>query len=521
MLANTNVMTVMSTPEEAQAERARRELARRHLISYAQYIAPWYQAMDHHLLIAEALEDVARYIQSGGKEGIGRLMIFQPPRTGKTELVSRIFPSWLLGNMPDAHVMVTSYAAELAQKNSAEIRSYFTSVEFENLFGRKSPVDKPVELSDDSQAKSNWDLAKPHRGGVVAAGIGGGITGQGAHLLVIDDPFKSRKDAESENYRETVMSWYRSAAHNRLEKGGAIVITHTRWSPEDLAGELMKAMISDPMADQWKIIFLPAIALDTEMYPKTPQELRELMLRGIYIPQEDPLGRLPGEVLWPEKYSKEYLEQERVNVGEYEFTSLFQQMPQPMDSGFFIGTDFKEIVESKDIPEGLKWVRYIDLALGESKSADWNACAAVALDTKTGDIYIRDMVRVHELTRFFPEIKSWMKNSSEAATRWGVEVVAFQSLVLKEFLKDPELAIVSIEPVKPTDDKETRARNVQVRARQGKVKLVRGEWNLAFVREAIAFPKGRYDDQVDTVSGGLQMIARRAAKTRAAVQHEG
>lgn len=519
MQAVAETTTRVIQPDQALEELTRRELAKRRLIAYAQYMAPWYRAMDHHLLIADALEEVAQYIRTEGKEGTGRLMIFQPPRTGKTELVSRIFPSWLLGVMPDSRIIVTSYGADLAQKNSSEIRNYFTSLEFKALFGEKSALEIPVELSEDSQAKSNWDLARPYRGGVVAAGVGGGITGQGAHLLVIDDPFKNRKDAESENYRDTVNSWYKSAAHNRLEKGGAIVITHTRWSPEDLAGELLKQMVSDPLADQWKIIFLPAIALEADQYPHSEAEIRELMLRGIYIPLEDMLGREPGEVLWPEKYDRNYLERERVTAGDYDFAAIYQQMPRPMDSGFFIESDFK-VVERGEVPEGLKWVRYMDLALGESQTADWNTCLAGAMDTKTGDIYYRDMIREHELTKFLPMVKATMLLPSEVGVRWGVEKVNFQSLVLRDFLKDPELAAVSIEPILPIGDKEERARNVQVRARQGKVKLVRGEWNLGFIREALLFPKGKHDDQVDTASGDLQMIARRAGR-RKATQHEG
>lgn len=529
MLANPAVQTLrnsagqtaaMITPEDALAERARRELARRRLIDYAQYMAPWYQAMDHHILIADALEKVARYIETEGREGIGRLMIFQPPRTGKTELVSRIFPSWILGKMPNSRIIVTSYGADLAQKNSSEIRAYVTSREFQAVFGEKSIAEIPVELSEDSQAKSNWDLAKPHRGGVVAAGIGGGITGSGAHLLVIDDPFKFRKDAESENYRETVMSWYRSAAHNRLEKGGTIVITHTRWHPEDLAGEMLKMMVSDPLADQWEVIFLPAIALEEEMYPKTDEALRELMLRGVFIPKADPLGRLPGEVLWPEKYDRKYLDTELATAGEFEFTSIYQQMPRPMDSGFFVESDFK-IIEHSEVPEGLRWVRYTDLALGENIQDDWNACLAAALDPANGDLLFRDMIHVHDLTKFTPKLKATMLLESESGTRWGVEVTAFQSLVLREFLKDPDLANVVIEPIKPIGSKEVRAMAIQARARQGKVKLVRGEWNQKFIREMIIFPKGRHDDQVDAASGCLQMISRSSRSNKKATQHEG
>lgn len=556
-------------PDELMAEAAQRELAKRQLIPYAQYVAPWFQALPHHTLIADALERVFLYILSGGQpeveveidEGrtitvktISRLMVFMPPRHGKTLLVSQIAPSWGIGKMPDMRIITTGYGADLAQKNSSEIRNYVISQEFKNIFWDQSPDMPNIELAEDSQAKSNWDLARPYRGGVVATGIGGGITGQGAHLLIIDDPFKGRKDAESENYREGVMEWYQSSAHNRLEKGGAIVITHTRWHPEDLAGELVKAMVSDPLADQWEIIFLPAVALDEEEYPKTEQDQKDLMLRGVYVPMADPLGREPGTILWPEKYDKKYLEKEKAIAGDFEFTALYQQMPNPKDSGFFVETDFK-VIEKNEVPEGLKWVRYIDLAIGKTKESDWNACVATALDPKSGDIIYRDMIHIQDITKFLATITNTMLLPSERGTIWGVEATAFQSLVVKDFLKDPRLANIPIKPITPIGSKEDRAKNVQkksreasveaensalaekdtmeleakedralsiqTRGRQGNVKLVRGAWNQAFIREATAFPKGKHDDQVDSASGGLQMIAKHTRQHKVATQHEG
>ena len=144
-----------------------------------------------------------------------------------------------MGKQPDKRVILTSYGADLAQDDSRAVRAYVTGSKFAALFGEKSTLDAPVELSEDASAKSAWDLAEPHRGGLVAAGVGGGITGKGAHLLVVDDPFKNRDEANSEAYRKRVMSWWRSSAYTRLEDGGAIVITHTRWHPNDLAGELL------------------------------------------------------------------------------------------------------------------------------------------------------------------------------------------------------------------------------------------------------------------------------------------
>jgi len=500
------------TPEDAAVERAKRVLAQRHLMDYATYLLPWYRPGRHHHLVGGYLEQVFRYIETEGAEGIGRLMIFEPPRHGKTEQVSRIFPSWLLGKLPDSRIMVTSYGADLAADDSRAIRTYLTSERYRNVFGDRSSVDAAVELSEDSRARAQWNLAEPHRGGVVSAGVGGGIVGKGAHLLIIDDPFKGRDEAASEAYRKRAMTWYRGSAYTRLEKGGAIVITHTRWDPDDLAGQLLKEMAASAeeggeLVDRWTVLYLPALALDEERYPQSDEEEQENLLRGICIPREDLLGRQPGEPLWPEKYSREALEKIRRNQMQFEFDAQYQQLPRPESGGFFDEADF-DIVDH--IPAGLRWYVYADLALGRTERSDFNAAAAVALDETSGVLYIRDLLRVRELTEFQNRLATWMCQPEERGTVWGIEDVQFQSLAMREFFRDPRLVNVPIMPVRPDADKVTRARSLQTRGRLGLVKVKRGAWTTEFIREALLFPDGKNDDQVDTVTGGLQMIAEMA-----------
>jgi predicted phage terminase large subunit-like protein len=506
------------TTEQAAAEKVRREQARRGMMAFTQYVAPWYRAAGHHVMLAGLLEEVLRYIETRGAEGIGRLMVFEPPRHGKTEQVSRLFPSFLLGQMPDSRVIVTSYGADLAQDDSKAIRDYVTSERYGALFGELGTRENPVALSQDTRSKANWDLAAPHRGGVVAAGVGGGITGKGAHLLVIDDPFKNRDEAESEAYRRRVMAWYQSSAYTRLEDGGAVVITHTRWHPDDLAGQLLRAMVEDPLADQWTILFLPARALAEEDYPRDAAEQAEMLGRGFWMPVGgDPLGREEGEALWPEKYTDVTLERIRANVGNYDWSALYQQLPRPHEGGFFEEGDF---ALADAVPEGLFWMRYVDLALGRTQASDWNTCAAVALD-QYGVVWIRDMIRVHELTAFLDQLESWMVSDRELGVLWGVEDVAFQSLVWMDLMKRPRLAGTAITRVKPEGDKVARARALQTRAQQGLVRVVRGKWLRAFFDELADFPTGRHDDQVDTVSGGLQMVSRMSRVRKKAKSWQG
>jgi hypothetical protein len=506
------------SPETARAERLRRETARLDLNAYTNYVYPWFKNAAHHRLVNEKLMQVIRYIETGGKEGIGFLMLNLPPRHGKTTQVSRVTPSFLLGRNPDSRVILASYGADLAQDDSRAVRDIVTGERFNALFGQKSRFEAPVMLSDDSRSIGNWNLADPHRGGVVAAGVGGGITGKGADLLVVDDPFKNREEAESEAYRKRVISWWQSSAYTRLEPSGAVIITHTRWHQQDLAGELLMEMASDPLAPQWEVLFLPALALEPDNYPKNADEFRENLLKGIFIPYADPMGREANHPLWPERYDGPRLERILHTSGEYEFTSLYQQLPRPASGGMFEEEDFKLIEKA---PEGLTWYAYVDLALGESARSDLNVTGDVALDDK-GNLYIRDVMEVRDLTNFLSALAGRMVREDKKGVVYGFEWVSFQALVLKDFRKKKELVNVAMYPVKPIGSKEDRARAWHSRAKGKQVYLVRGEWTMSFIHQVVSFPQGKHDDQVDMVSGGVQMIAQHVGGVKQkATCHEG
>lgn len=499
-------------PRKAALVALQREQARRHLIEFASMMNPKYQRTPVHELIASKLEQVERYVVTGGKEGIGRLMIFMPPRHGKTEL-SKLFQAWFLGRNPDMRVITTSYSSDLANDNSRAVRDMIMSKNYSAVFGSLTSAEAPVEISDDARSIASWNLKPPHKGGMLAAGVGGGITGRGAHLLNIDDPFKNRDEASSESHRRRVLSWYRSVAYTRLEYGGAVVLINTRWDQEDLSGELLRHMVSDELGDGWDVVFLPAFALEEKQYPKTADEFRENLLRGIYIPMSgDQIGRAAGEALWPQKYDRERLEIIRSNTMDFEFSAQYQQMPRLAEGNFFDDGDF-QIVERA--PEGLRWYRYVDLAKGQNTGNDFNCTYAVAMDEQ-GDLYIRDPLKERNIDEFLPQCKLLMLDDSEAGVTWGIEDVAFQFLVVRDFLEDPRLANIAIMGLPVKGSKEDRARAWRLRAKQGRVKLVRGLWNLDFVRVASAFPNGRHDDDVDSVSGGVAMIAGDGASLKTA-----
>jgi predicted phage terminase large subunit-like protein len=190
------------------------------------------------------------------------------------------------------------------------------------------------------------------------------------------------------------------------------------------------------------------------------------------------------------------------------------QQPRPAEGAFFGADDF-EIVEKA--PEGMKWFRYVDLALSEKKTADYNASVAMAMDGE-GIVYLRDMIRGQGWNEYKERLKAAMVSPDETGTRWALEDVAFQALAFQELMREPSLANTTIERIRPEGDKVTRARPLQGRAKAGKVKLIRGNWNQQFILEALDFPTGQHDDQIDTGSGGLQMIAKESRKNRGSIK---
>lgn len=514
------------TPEMARVEEAKRELAKRSYVDFRHYLAPWYVDAPHNLCLAKELEEVERFIATGGKEGNGRLIVLMPPQYGKSNDGARLFPGWVLGRNPDKRTAITSYASSLSDGHSGAVRNYVQSQRFQNVFGETSTVDTPVNVADDSASKSDWDIAQPHRGGCVSRGIGGGLSGKGADLLIIDDPTKDIEEARSEVHQRKVIDWFESVAYQRLSHGGAIVIIQTRWDPDDLVGQLLKKMGSDdPNAEQWRVVFLPALALEADEYPKTIEEFRENLLRGVYIPvmgdpekfpeefrhnvhpKGDQLGRNPGEALWEWKYSKAYIEKKKSNLSGYVFSSLDQQLPRAFSGGMFDECDIQKMKPTA-VPLNLRWFAYVDLALGKNTRSDFNSVMLTALSQEPPDFICKDLYREQDLNKFLHNLKRLMLDAVNKGVTWGIESTAFQTLIFEKFRGDPELAMVKILEIIPSESKEDRAEAVSLRGKEKHLYLVEGEWNRIAIRELTFFPHGKHDDVVDTMSGGLLMIAK-------------
>ena len=239
----------MFTAVDAREEFDQRIAAKDSLLDFTCYtFEKEYRIGQHHVEICEKLEAVER-------GDIDRLLILMFPRAGKSELASKRFPAWFLGRNPTAQVICASHGEGLARDFGIDIRNIVDGLEYQNIF--------PARIATATRAADNWRLTTG--GCFYACGIGGSGVGRGADLLVIDDPIKSRVEADSRNEREAVWRWYQGVLYPRLMKGGRIVVILTHWHEDDLAGRLLES------SDDWTVLKLPAV--DEDNKPLWPDEV--------------------------------------------------------------------------------------------------------------------------------------------------------------------------------------------------------------------------------------------------------
>jgi len=440
-------------------------------VSLADYCNAMYRGYvhtDYQVLLDTYLMQVAEYVRSGGKRGIGRFMCFMPPRHGKTLKISRLFPSWLLGHVPDLRMITASYGAVLAKRNSRFVRNVIDSDRYREFFPR-------VRLSADTAAANEWDVDE-YGGGMMAVGVGTGVTGHGARLIIIDDPIKSRAEAESEVYRDRLYDWYTDDLLTRLEEpGGAIIVMQTRWHQADLAGWLL----SDENAHEWTVLNLPALAGD-----------------------DDPLAREPGAALWPDRYDEQWLNNRRARMGEYSFASLYQQTPLPSGGGLFDATKI-EVVDY--VPECKQVVRFYDLAVTAKKTSDYTVGLKLGITADERPV----ILDVYRAQRELPDVQEAIVQNAQmdgVSVPFRLEAEKAGIVQLQFLLRDPRMRSFTLDAKAPEGDKYTRAAPVAARVNAGRVLMVKAAWNRALLDEIAVFPQGEHDDQVDALSGAYGML---------------
>lgn len=445
-------------------ELAARELATRKLIAFvlrmqADYLPGWV-----HRDIAQRLE---RFLDDVVNKRSPRLMIQMPPRLGKSTLASHMFPAWALGRHPKLEVIICSYSASLAMEFSRKVRGMLRDAAFKVLFPE-------CKLDDENQNAEGWRTTR--LGGFLPAGVGGAITGKGAHILIIDDPLKNAEEAESETIRESIKAWYQSTAYTRLAPGGGVLVIQTRWHLDDLSGWLEDEM-EQGRGDTFEIVRYPMIALEDELY------------------------RLKGETLHPQRYDLEAALRIKQAVGPRVWSALYQQDPQA-DGGQYFSRDMFKFY-TPPAPPRLAVYAAFDLAIGKNDRNDFTVGAVVGVDAND-DIWVLDIVRgrwdSHRIVEEILQVQRVWKPVLIGLEKGHISMAI--GPYLDKRIAEEKLYETNIKDLPPgRRDKLSRARAIQGRMRQGKVKFPQqAEWLDTMMSEMLAFPDGRHDDGVDALA---------------------
>lgn len=427
----------------------------------------------HHRLLAAALMD----IEAGRKR---RLIVAMPPRHGKSQLSTRLMPAWFMGRNAARQTIVAAYNEDRARDFGRDVLALLREKTFSHCF-------PGCQL--DPGAKSAECIRTLAGGEMLFAGIGGSATGYGADLLVVDDPFKNRKEADSQARRNDVWSWFLDVASTRLMPGGAIVIVLTRWHEDDLVGRIRNpAYVPEDLAAGWHTINLPAIA-----------------------EADDPLGREIGEALWPEWYGIDALDEIR-RVNPRGFISLYQQRPAPEEGSYFKRPTIKTYTPEQK-PSALRIYAASDHALSTDPQRDASVLLIFGVDADER-IWILDCwwgrAETDDLVnRILGLMKKWRPMQWFAAND-----NIFKALrpFLNKRLREEEIWCL-IDPIQETKDIEARAQSLRGRMEQGMVRYpAHAPWFAEACAELLSFPSGKHDDFVAAAALiGLAMDRQRGA----------
>ena len=449
----------------------------------------------HHpspLHLQRLSEALTRAVTKGG----ARIIVSMPPRHGKTETILSAL-AWAIERSPDKLNAYVSYSQMKAVAKSRKVRALVEQ--------------GPVALNWESYAAHDWRTTQG--GGLITSGVAGGLTGEGVTgVLVVDDPLKNRKDAESPNKRDDVWDWFTDVVTTRLQPGASVIVVMTRWHDDDLIGRIKRTVASDDgLAADWEVIEMPAVR------------------HGRTLNGDDLAPSDVGYALWPERYSLKWLRKVRALGGEYTFASLYQQRPTPRG-----GRVFRDPARYAVRPlTPVHVVLALDAAGTKSTRADRSALVALAVDYVNVAGFDEPLPRAYVL-----EVETMQETPDVVAKR----ALAFQrrhggapmyiecsrdgKAVRKAITSMAEGRAIQFRFVLPLGDKFTRAQPVASAWNDGRVLVpVDAPWVADFLAVVSKFTGtgDARDDEVDSLAHAFNAalrlptaVARAGADTRAA-----
>lgn len=477
-------MTTTITKQEAARELLARRQARERLIDFTRYTYPQYVVDPVHELLADALDEVVH-------GSLRYLMVFAPPQHGKSELVSRRLPAYWLAHYPNEPVMLASYSGGLAARHGRDARAIVESQEYQRLF-------PDITTDPSSRAGDLWRILG-HRGFMLSGGIGGPLTGSGARLGIVDDPFASWETAHSPTIRTKVRLWFEGTFYTRLWEDHRLIIVMTRWHEDDLAGYLLKKH-----PGRFEVLRLPALAESQEQRDRAHKRM------GLSEGLDDPLGREAGEALAPQRFNVITLKETQETVGQMVWNAEYQGAPTPPE-GNRIKREWLEHYVDRCPREGVIRLRYWDKA-GSEETGSYTAGVRLAWQESSGLLFIEDVIRgqweYHERedTMFTTAVADAEEFLSASAVQIWIEQEGGSGGKESAQRTITRLARFGVQTDIPRGSKDTRLEPFAIHAGNHRVRLVRAPWNEEFIEEMAAVPYSAIRDQADATAAGFNLL---------------
>lgn len=468
----------------------RRRRAQKELLAFTQWTKPNYAINWHHKNLARKLDDFI-----WGRTPY--LMVFMPPRHGKSELVSRRLPAMLHGIYPDAEIMAASYLDSLAGDMAIDVQNIIDSPEYKEVFPETRIWPPGTSYTKGTRNSSEHHIVG-RRGKYRGQGVGGSFTGKGANFIIIDDPIKGREIADSVAFRERLWNFYNNDLFSRLEtnletgRKGQVLITQTRWHEDDLSGRLLELMKKDAGAVQWEILNYPAIRTDLN----TASDIRAV-----------------GGALWPEKYSIEQLNQIRASAGPRAWSSLYQQDPVPDGGGLFKDSMFGFCdVYKEDFDYSFITA---DTSYTDKQVSDFTVFSWWGVRGETLYLYDVWMAQIKS-----SEVEAAVEPFIRRALQYGFRNTWIEpkghGIYLNQKFMYAGLQIPSESDLKDfyadrRYNKQERANNVAPHLANRKVWINNAIGNKEdLVAQCLGFPNSKHDDFVDTLVDALKIVYSRS-----------
>jgi len=426
-----------------------------------EYVFNW-----HHLVLIDAAQRLA-------DREFERLIVMMPPRHGKSQIVSRLFPAWLFARQQNEQVILSSYSADLASAMNRDVQRIMTGETYRALF----PDTRLSEGKDAGVVRNNsrFDIIDS-KGYLISAGVGGGITGAGATVGIIDDPVKNSAEADSATYRNTAWEWYTTTFKTRFEPNAIEIVCATRWHEDDLTGRILKQIEDGESGVKTEIVNLPALC-------EHPEQYRDI-----------------GEALWEGKYSRGKLLKMQSDLGSRAWNALYQQRPAP-EEGNLIKRDWFDFYDPRKVNLSGETVNFFfDTAYTDKEAND--PTAGIAYVKRGEDYYVlecrAEWLEFLEQTKFILDFCN--ENGYGVRSLARVEPKATGKSIVQVLKRQTKLNILESEP--PKDSKIARVNSIAARLEAGRVLLPKGAgWVAGFLDECAAFPNAPHDDRVDCLCG--------------------